>query len=1259
MKGYYCCFVCAMKEDEEHEVTDACINPDCDCTYDFPLVNFPAKIISDRGVVYTVKKSNGRGFYAATYLCERGNLNTKTILKVTPQIFYEKFKKNNTNSADTYEIFKEECLIHSDIADGADNHIVRIEDYFKTDINFSGKNILCYVTELRYIQGLTFDEYIHEQNNINARNFAQLAVDLLSIWGILTNKRKFHNDLHGKNLIVEELNSSVRRIGELNGSIRLVAIDMNSTADENKSGEGREGDQTYVYNHLLEMTRLLRNKIRYINDINDINDIDDRDYRLVKTLEKLTSIVLPVSDRNRIPGIDQLITDIKNDFNSNLSYAPWEKKLELKSLDDGYNAQTIHKCNIPFLLVDPDDNWINDISIAGPQIITGMRGCGKTTLLSALDFHSRAVWETEDKGDIISRLKKDQYIGISASCSNLIDYRGKKATDNDAKLIWLFALELISVVRHMRYINENLLVGDYIKNLILLLQSVTTVELINDPSVSTDSDFERYLSMKMEAFVEGGTGQLKVSPKNAFEALAGLLMSLSSVWNNKKVFFLLDDASTRYLNINTISELFTSLLFQSDICSFKITTELQSVELMRLNSPGNVALAREGRDFTMYDFGAKVLEKFNSNSIKGGGKNFLKAILRKRAKFFINHPRKSPEDILGDISLIDIAKNIISADNTEKRKTIYHGLSALAGFCVGDIGDVILLYDRIVRKYNNEIPVNPKEQSECYQDLCSGRLYNLNRKGRENNNFQKYAISFAEASHVLLRKSMNDYKKELEEYEISPSNRKKPNLRLRQYTSMYVRITSDETKQAEQFRKLMDLVDAGIFVFQGGSGAPRTKNIGANPVLQFKLVFRKLFGIASLIGLSDRDRFELSGDQLDNWLTNPTKEILIENLRGEEDDDFDDLQQDDNLFEIGKISPIIPIQNDLFTNLNDSSSSFEKHTISKSYPRSVDIKLLKTDKIKLYHTDMIISALGFEDRSLESIKSILTTWKTNRLFLIKYPEDGKSNEILTWLKTNGYDNIIEKVDEHQLMPIINNIKDISDCLLDITALSKPLIFKLTKEILKRKKKLFVAYTEAEKYYPQEETIKQRFEETKNMPRFKQFNSIMENLTVGEITDEYKIVPLIEKPECFNERPTILFGFVVAKNQRILALLEQKEYAWTKLFVSSRDSYRSLLAQMAADVAASNYSNIVIQKINQNNPIDIINHLFDKYNYFYVDQGLNIELALTGTKWQALACAALSSVEKISQCWYAEPSAFDKKHFSYGAKDIVYYCLTCK
>ena len=376
---------------------------------------------------------------------------------------------------------------------------------------------------------------------------------------------------------------------------------------------------------------------------------------------------------------DELIRIVKEDFNSNLSYAPWERNFVLTRLDDGYNAQTIHKCYIPFLLVDPDNEWLNDISVSGPQLITGMRGCGKTTLLGALDFHARANWEQADMQKRINVLKKDTYVGLSASCSNLIDNRGRAASDNFAKLIWMYAIELFGVIRHLKSIIPDLINMDYKRKIVDLLESIVTINLSDAPIQLGDADLEHYLSMKISCFSDMEGAELKIPPKNAFESLASLIMSMSELWKNKKVFFLLDDASIRYLKVDTIIDLFSNLLFQSSLCSFKITTEVQSVELMKLTSPGNIALAREGRDFTMYDFGVKVLEKFkekgrkSEQEEKSNGKTFLFKILEKRSAYYVNHPKKRPSEILGDSTLADIALNIVSASKSSELNTAYYG----------------------------------------------------------------------------------------------------------------------------------------------------------------------------------------------------------------------------------------------------------------------------------------------------------------------------------------------------------------------------------------------------------------------------------------------------------------------------------------------------------------------------------------------------------------------------------------------------------
>ncbi|MDV0444191.1 hypothetical protein [Methanorbis rubei] len=1271
--GKYCCFNCIKKDYSEKQLTDLCSI--CNMPYDFPLKEIPTTIVSEDNISYNVVMPKGRGFYAVTYLCTSGKFDEETILKVTPARIYDELKNFNRKEETSYGVFAKECVEHSDISKGTD-HIVKIKNYFRADVTFGNHIIPCFVSELEYINGTTFNEFINEDSNINARNFAQLAIDLIRIWSELQNKQKYHNDLHGDNLIVEQLGQNIRRIDELNSSIRLMVIDLNSSKEESLSNTDRFGDQTQIYNHLKRMSELINNKVT--------TKATDSDFRIKETLEKITNLIAPLSERSRVPTPDELIHIVKEDFNSNLSYAPWERNFVLTRLDDGYNAQTIHKCYIPFLLVDPDNKWLKGISVSGPQLITGMRGCGKTTLLGALDFHARANFEHNDTHNRIDILKDDVYVGLSASCSNLIDNRGRASSDNFAKLIWIYTIELLGIIRHLKSLDSDLINPNYKKKVVEFLQCIVTINLLDDPTQLGDSDLEHYLSMKITCFSDADGPKLKDSPKNAFESLALLIMGMSELWNNKKVFFLLDDASIRYLKVDTIIDLFSNLLFQSSLCSFKITTEMQSVELMELTSPGNVALAREGRDFTMYDFGAKVLEKIKEKNKNSNGKTFLLKILEKRLSYYVNHPDHPPSKILGNSPLSVIALNIASASKSIELNTAYYGISALAGCCVGDIGDVILLYDRIVQKYKNETPVSKKDQSDCFQDLCSGRLYNLNRR---DNKLQQYAISFAEASNYLLVKSKKDYDKKMKEYN-DGARKVKPSLRLRQYTSMHVRVTSDEDKKNEQLKKLIELVDAGIFIF--ASGAPRSKNPGANPILQFKLAYRKLYGIASLIGLSDRDRFELSGEQLDDWLNNPSKEILIKNLKGDDDDNLEYTEDDkspDRLFDELEDNPndkslIKNLKGDDDDNLEYTEvkaeqsekkelpqmqlSFFDHFSVDENRKNDETLNTdllylhekIKIDKIDLSSgiskkIDLVIIALGFEERASESAKNILNIWNPKKICLIKYPEEGKTNEIVSSIQKKGYGGLIEKIDHDNLVEIYNQIDNVESCLLDITGLSKPLIFSIAEKILSSDKKTIISYTEAEEYYPLEKTIFEKFEETKKMPKYKRFRKIMDGLLIGE-KPEYEIRPLLETSDCYSTRPSTLLGFVVSKNQRILTLLENRDYSWAELFVSSGKSYRSQLAQMAADIVKSNYNNIETILSDRKNPEEILKQLLNKYYALYVNQGTNIEIGLTGTKLQTLACAALSSIGKISQCWYVHPAEFDKDQFSIGAKETVYY-----
>lgn len=151
---------------------------------------------------------------------------------------------------------------------------------------------------------------------------------------------------------------------------------------------------------------------------------------------------------------------------------------------------------------------------------------------------------------------------------------------------------------------------------------------------------------------------LLTDPSAAFVALADAVKAVSSVWAGATVFYLLDDVSTRHLDEDSIRALVSRLIFLSDICAFKMTTEQQTLEYV-LKSPGLVEKARPGRDYEVFEFGSAVYERIREPLRKGGGTNFIRDVLALRAAQYPAHPDNvTPADLLGNERLETIAQQL-------------------------------------------------------------------------------------------------------------------------------------------------------------------------------------------------------------------------------------------------------------------------------------------------------------------------------------------------------------------------------------------------------------------------------------------------------------------------------------------------------------------------------------------------------------------------------------------------------------------------
>lgn len=1233
-----CCFWNPKKEYvPDRTLDDLC--PDCGRAYGHPLTHPPVRIEG-----YEIVGVIDRGFYGAIYVAESGALRRKAVLKVVPRGVYESFGKD----------FGEECRVHDEVASGT-QHLVRIQDAFDADVRFGDEteNLPCHVAVLDYVEGEKLDKFVADPTKLTATAIAQIAVDLFRLLGELENKQRFHNDLHAGNLLVRSLPRDQRRAEAIDAGIMAVAVDLGSITDASRSHEEQQtGDLHQVAHHLLTLAERLLDRPERGSDV---------EYRLATALQEIAQMLSPESAMQRTPQFEDLIRLIYAAFD--VASSPWKEPTGgLRSFDESYNAQTLRAWFVPQLLVDPG-GWQAQLEAAGPQVITGMRGCGKTILLRSLQFHARASLAAQTEGEngrsASEMLAGDGYVGLYVSCTRLLDRLGSPSAELHqpyARLFLVYAREAVRALRHLREIPADTpLVTPGAHRAIAEAVSAYTKDADLE-GVESELVLERRLQ-QMQISLERGEARhtLLAHPTVAFPHLAEAVLSCSPLWASSRVYFLLDDVSTRHLHEEAIRELISTLMFNHERCAFKVTTEAQTLELV-LKSPGLVEEARIGRDYETFDLGHKINERLRQGAGRAG-KEFIAEVLRARARQFPRHPPPDPSEIVGDIPLEQIARTIGTTSKTApEKKAVYHGMTALAALCVGDIGDVISIYEMILSRAGRveTIPVDPQVQSACFQEYCSRRLYHLNRRKGE---LKDFALGFAEASHELLMQSA-----------AQTDGNGKPR-RLRQYSSLYVRVTSGD--HGAQLDRLRELMDAGVFVLDAGPDAPRTKTRDSNPITQFVLTYRKLFGLSNFIGLSQRDRFELSGPDLEEWLSHPdrTREILVRNLSGSGGDTDDEAAPDGERVvepppsaaqqapvETASIEPKrgpearTATRPQTLFELADDDETAGDEVPDFARERMPRLSELSSDELSDLGIETVALGRGFEERTLASAQRLSDALRPAHAVLVSYPLEGHGAEVEEVARAATDDLRIvdyrEAVSEGLSFPA-------GTALVDVTGLAKPMIFDAVRRLLRRDGRVVVAHTAASIHYPLNDDIARVLDAHEKGDAYALLDALSGVLT-GEARP-YTFDKLLNT-DADDGRRRLLCAAASPKHERLMSLIDERDYDRVDIVVPASYTPRARLARLAAEVATKNFHSSSTVQLPSDDLAGMLDFVADHYQRYYAHGNFDFELGLTGSKLHAVACAAACSALRFSQCWYVRPAEFDVERFTQGVSESRYFLL---
>jgi serine/threonine protein kinase len=1166
---------------------------------------------------FKIEKSIARGFYGATYLAtSKERLPKKKVLKVIPQSIYTFFKKN----------FDSECQEHAKLNN---EYIVAIDDYFDFEVDFNGTIIPCHVSVIDYVEGKSLENEM--KSDISIERLTQIIIDLLEILEVLKNNNINHNDLHPGNIIVSYLQQGTRRIDQIDNNIKLIVIDLNSASDKTQSSEDRLGDINWIGKTIQNLT------VQFIKCKENKNEkLTDKENRVLVHFENYSKLLEQKVENTRVPYYSDLIHDIKTAYFHVAD--PWNESFQLKGFDYAYNAQTLPLHAAPALFVDPEGRFFQEAIKPGPTIIYGMRGCGKTLLLLGLTFYARISKYNNLGGkgmsndSIVQRVKNDGFIGLYINANKLLDSVGKKNNPGIYKplerMYLRFTQEALRTLMTLKKIKDSCVSDLFYEKFADEINRNVTINGLD--TIKSYRELDDLLTKTINALENGKGEDLMISgvAQRLFDNLSITITSCSEILRSHNILFLLDDLSTRYLSIANITPLISTFIFQSDKCAFKITTEEQTLNAI-LMSPGNIEKLRPDRDFQAYNLGNQVNEEIRKSN------EFVVKILKQRSQYHSDAYHSDaidPKQLLGDCPLQEIAKTIIQTGRRKReKKQFYHGITMLSKVCVGDIGDIIHIYNLMLEKYREKrnIPLSNEVQNDVYQSVSANKLFDIDRN---RNDLKDFAITFAKASYKLLMESKNT----------NP-------LRLRQYNSINVNITSGD--KDFQIDKLRSLVDAGIFIYDGSPKSPRTTGNNTNPLLQFKLAFRKLLGLTNFIGITQADRFELSGEELENWLNNPQngESILLKNKILEDDDTLEpETIQLDTFYKIGQAGTqgrlcFEPEVN----NINDTLDFLvDQNTILLDVAKLSDKSI---ESCKQY-----LLGVGFEERTYESLQRVLSVTNLNSIYAIKHSlEEGKFSDITKRL--NNFGRSIYFINENDFYKINFGVKTI----IDVSGLSKAMIFNSIIGTKDNLSKTIILETEAKELSPSDKEL----DEIINSHGNQQATTILEKVTkkIESSETEPYTISRIYNTDTDESNYRVILCFSSAKFERMLHFLDNKQYDKILIINPVGNDNRSKLARYSSQVIQDKYSslNTEIKNVDIINPNDILKAMTELYQKYYFQEGYNFDIALTGSKLQTVCAGIFTCYNKINNCWYISPQGWKSSSFSSGAGDSYLYSISSK